>query len=151
MSALPTLLQHAEGERDQVLAALRRAEDDARRARSQADDLLAYRAEYRQRWAGRFAERGTAEIVGCYQSFVQRLDEALDQQQQRAAGADAACARQRDALRAAEIRVASVRKLIERRALELQRVLGRREQRQTDEAAQHLQTRWRPALGDTTT
>ena len=146
MTALKTLLDHAEGARDQLLAALRRADQQAERVQAQADQLTVYRNEYQQRWAGQFSRRGAIEIVHCYQSFMQRLDEAVAQQQQQVDAATAACERLRGQLMAAEMRVASVRKLIERRVVEQRRAHDRHEQRQTDETAQQI--RWRAAQNE---
>ena len=138
---LATVLQHAESERDQALAALRRAEEQWRRLQAQAEQLLNYRGEYEQRWSTRFAQRGTPEIVACYRSFNDRLDEAIVQQRAQASAANAQCERLRAALAAAELRVASVKKLIERRLAEQRRVQAMRDQRQTDETAQHHRRR----------
>lgn len=141
MNTLHTLLQQAEGQRDQALAALQRAEELARRAQAQAEQLAGYRGEYRQRWSQQFSRQGTMDIVHCYQSFTQRLDEAIQQQNQQAAHTEAQVAQLRQQLVAAEMRVAAVKKLIERRTHEHRRHAERREQRQTDETAQQL--RWR--------
>ncbi len=140
MSALNTLLSQAEAERNQAMAALRRAEEHVRRLRAQADQLSGYRADYQRRWAGQFSRQGTMDIVQCYQSFTQRLDEALAQQQQLTDTAQSQVPALREKLQAAEMRVASVRKLIERRQAELRHAAERHEQRQTDETAQQL--RW---------
>lgn len=139
--SLNTVLQHAEKERDQAQAALRRAEEHARRAQAQAEQLQGYRADYQRRWTQQFSRQGTMDIVQCYQSFTQRLDEALTQQTTLATHAGATAERLRQALLAAETRVASVRKLIERRQAEQRLAHDRREQRQTDETAQQI--RWR--------
>jgi flagellar FliJ protein len=139
--SLGTVLQHAEKERDQAQAALRRAEEHARRAQAQAEQLQGYRADYQRRWTQQFSRQGTMDIVQCYQSFTQRLDEALTQQTTLATHAGATVERLRQALLAAETRVASVRKLIERRQAEQRLAHDRREQRQTDETAQQI--RWR--------
>jgi flagellar FliJ protein len=141
MSALNTLLSQAEGERNQAMAALRRAEEHVRRLRAQTEQLSGYRADYQRRWAGQFSQQGTMDIVQCYQSFTQRLDEALAQQQQQTTAAEQQVAVLREKLLATELRVASVRKLIERRQAELRHAEDRREQRQTDETAQ--QVLWR--------
>jgi len=138
MSALNTLLQHVEGERDQAQAALRRAEEQARRVRTQAEQLQQYRADYQKRWTGEFSRQGTMDIVQCYQSFMQRLDEALLQQTQQAEAAEAMVQRLRQVLLAAETRVASVRKLMQRRQAEQRLAHDRRDQRQTDETAQQI-------------
>ena len=138
--SLTTLLQHAEGERDQALAALRRAEEHAKRAQAQAEQLQSYRSDYQRRWSAQFSRQGTMDIVHCYQNFTQRLDEALAQQAQQSEVAEATAQRLRQALLAAEMRVASVRKLMERRQAEQRRAQDRSEQRQTDETAQQI--RW---------
>lgn len=139
-TALTTLLEQATSERDQILAALQRAEQHARRLQAQADQLLGYRGEYQQRWQQQFSRQGAAEIVQCYHGFMTRLDDALGQQNGQAAAAGANVERLRQRLVAAEMRVASVRKLIERRQAEALKTLQRRDQRQTDEMAQRV--RW---------
>lgn len=147
MSALQTLLEQAESERDQILAAVRRAEEQQRRAQLQADQLDGYRGEYTARWAAQFRERGAIEILNCYQSFGSRIDEALTMQQQQLAQLEAGTERLRQRLVAAETRVASVRKLIERRESEAARTQLRRDQRQTDETAQQILWRAAQAAG----
>jgi flagellar FliJ protein len=140
VTALHTLLARAEAERDQLMAAHRRAEEQARRVQAQAEQLRGYRSDYQARWSGQFSRQGAIEIVHCYQSFMQRLDEALAQQQRQVEATEAQRQRLRQALLAAETRVASVRKLMERRQAELRLAQERRDQRQTDEAAQQI--RW---------
>lgn len=145
-SALATVLERAEADRDLVQTALRRVEDQLRHLQRQADQLGGYRGEYQQRWTAQFARGSTTEIVHCYRSFMTRLDEAVDQQRAQATQAQAQAERLRQQLVAAETRVASVRKLIERRELEHRRVLAQREQRQADEQAQRMR---RPQPGST--
>ena len=147
MNTLKTLLQQAEGRRDQALAALRRAEELAHRAREQAQQLAGYRGQYQQRWSQQFSQHGTMDIVQCYQSFNQRLDEAIGQQNTQADSAEQQVQRLRDHLLATEVRVASVRKLMERREAERRRAAERHDQRQTDETA--MQLRWRAHRAET--
>lgn len=146
MATLQLLLDRATQERDRVAGELRRGEEMALRARRQGEQLAAYRGEYLQRWSGQFGRGGAIELMHCYQSFMQRLDEALDQQQRQIDAAERAVAAMRQVLVQAEVRVASVKKLIERRQAELQRAEDRRDQRQTDETAQHV-TRHRQRNG----
>ena len=82
LNTLTTVLQHAQGERDQALAALRQAEAADSAARGQASTLQNYRGEYRERWTARFREEGTVELLHCYQGFSQRLDQAISMQSQ---------------------------------------------------------------------
>ncbi|MEN9629973.1 MAG: hypothetical protein RJA10_3201 [Pseudomonadota bacterium] len=146
MATLQMLLDRATQERDRLAGELRRGQEMALRARRQGEQLAAYRGEYLQRWQGQFGRGGAIELVHCYQSFMQRLDEALQQQQRQIDAAERAVDAVRQALAQAEVRVAAVKKLIERRQADLQRAHERRDQRQTDETAQHL-TRNRPRAG----
>lgn len=146
MATLQLLLDRATQERDRVAGEMRRGEEMALRARRQGEQLAAYRGEYLQRWSGQFGRGGAIELMHCYQSFMQRLDEALEQQQRQIDAAERAVAAMRQVLVQAEVRVASVKKLIERRQAELQRAEDRRDQRQTDETAQHV-TRHRQRNG----
>lgn len=141
LQALHLLHDQARQERDQAGAALRRCEEMLRRARFQASQLDEYRLEYTQRWSLQFGRHGAIEIVHCYHAFMQRLDEAivLQQRQTDAAAREVEAARQ--ALLRAELRLASVSKLIERRMLEYERMQWRREQRHGDEIGQQLARR----------
>lgn len=75
------------------------------------------------------------DIVACYQSFGQRLNQAVDTQGHVAQHADQREERARDALRQAEMRVAALRQLIKRREAEAKAAADRREQRIADEFA----------------
>ena len=133
---LQTLLERAEAERDAAQAEFKLAEQQTRRARSQADDLHQYRSEYDQRWVSHFRQSGTPVLVQCHRSFGQRLDSAIDLQHNTARQLDQRSQQARRLLLEREQRVAAVRKLIQRRQAEAQRLSDQREQRNTDEAAQ---------------
>jgi flagellar FliJ protein len=136
MRSLDTLLQHERDARDQALAEHKRAADSATRAVEQSAQLIAYRDDYRSRWAAQFQQGGTMAIVHCYRNFIQRLDQAVTQQAQAAEHCAAALAHARAELLRRERQLASVRKLIERRAAEAQRGVKRREQKANDELSQ---------------
>ena len=147
IEALQLLLERATQERDRLVAERRRADEVTLRARRQGQQLMDYRAEYLQRWNRQFGRGGAIEIVHCYQSFMQRLDDALAQQQRQIDAAERQAEALREALVRAEVRVASVRKLIERQQAERRRAHERRDQRHTDEMAQQAaQRRPRGAL-----
>jgi len=141
LESLNLLLEKASAERDRLAADLRRAEEVALRTRAQGEQLAAYRGEYVERWSAQFGRGGAIEIVHCYQSFMQRLDEAMQQQQRQVDQAQRQLAQLRHALLEAEVRVASVKKLAERRRAEHQREQQRRDQRATDETSQQLAMR----------
>ncbi|MBV8034388.1 flagellar export protein FliJ [Roseateles sp.] len=132
---LGLLLERAEGERDAAAQALHAASAQAQAARAQHGELAGYRQDYQQRWTQSFAQATTMSIVGCYRSFGQRLDQAVDTQGHVAQHADQREGRAREALCQAELRVASLRQLIARRQAEADKLAQRREQRASDEFA----------------
>jgi flagellar FliJ protein len=135
LQPLALLLERSERLRDAAIAEHRRMRTASEAAQAQTENLLAYRRDYEQRWRAQFCREGKIELVRHYQSFMERLTQAIDQQtriteqaMQQVEGALAA-------VREQELRCASVRKLIERR-LDEQRVhADRRDQNQTDEFA----------------
>jgi len=135
LQPLAALLAQSERERDLALADQQRAQAASDAADAQARQLLDYRREYEQRWNAQFSREGQIELVRCYQSFVERLTQAVDQQTRIAEHAKQQLANAVVAVRTAETRCAAVRKLIERRSAELRALAGRREQQQTDETA----------------
>ena len=138
MDTLNTLLEQAEAERNRALAAFNQSRARCDAARAQQAQLDAYRSEYQQRWSLQFAQGATLAIVRCYQAFADRLDTAIAQQGQAVSLAQAAQARASDALTANELRVASVRKLIERRMLAQRQASDQREQKLDDEQAMRV-------------
>lgn len=138
--SLATLLQQAESDRDAQQTVLRGLENAAAAAQTQSEQLLAYRAQYQQRWTQQFRQSGTIEVLQAYQGFSQRLDQAISHQNHVAAQAQTRVQQARAELLAREQRVAAVRKLIERRMAEQQRAADRREQRASDEAASRRST-----------
>lgn len=135
LRTLSVLLEHAQTERDEALRDLQEASAQADQAKVQADQLQTYRSDYQQRWNSQFARQGTMDIVMCYQSFGARLDQAIAHQSQVALHANNRVAVARELLMERELRVLSVRKLMERRHQEMQRALARQDQKSTDEQA----------------
>ena len=101
--------------------------------------LLTYRREYEQRWSAQFCREGQIELVRCYQGFMERLSEAIEQQ---TLTAELAAARLEQAVvtvRGHELQLASVRRLVERRRLaETACAAQRSDQKQTDELAARI-------------
>jgi flagellar protein FliJ len=135
LQPLTALLTQTEAERDAALTDLQRAQSAQQTSQAQAEQLLTYRREYEQRWNGRFSTDGKIELVRCYQGFMERLTQAVESQARVAEQAATQLARTRDVLQGHEMRVASVRKLIERRIAEIRLGADRREQKQADELA----------------
>ena len=126
--------QHAR-RRDEAAAEHRQAAAARESALAQAEQLLTYRREYEARWRAQFARVGAMALVHCYQGFTDRLALAIEQQGRVIEHAAARLAEACATLREAELRCASVQRLIERRVGEARLVADRRDQKQTDEAA----------------
>ncbi len=133
--ALQTLRELAERQRDAARAALMQAEAQSNRALAQLDQLESYQGDYRARAPGLGGLAAPIELLHCHQGFMGRLDQALAQQRQAVQNGHAELLRRRQHLQEAELKLASVQKLIERRATERQRADTRREQSRSDEAA----------------
>ena len=133
--SLTLLLGQQERQRDAALAEHQRTLLASEAAAAQATQLHTYRREYEQRWSEQFKREGKIELVRCYQSFMERLTQAVDQQTHVAEHAAQQVERALSALREAELRCASVRKLIERRLQEQRVAADRRDQKQSDEMA----------------
>ncbi|MBC7976610.1 MAG: flagellar FliJ family protein [Myxococcales bacterium] len=135
VQTLTILLGQNERRRDAAIAEHQRAQGVADAARSQAEQLLAYRRDYELRWSAQFCREGRMELVHCYQSFMERLTLAVEQQSRIADHTAQQVELALGALRDTELRCASVRKLIDRRLAEQRLDAERRDQKQTDEAA----------------
>ena len=143
---LQNLLAQAEGERDTAARVLRQAEAMVQQAETQSRQLHDYRGEFDQRWTQHFQRSGTPELLHCQRGFGQRLDQAIHHQQLNTQQLGNRVAQARSVLMARELRVAMVRKLVQRRLAELSLLTERRDQRSTDEAAQRAAATGRARL-----
>ena len=135
LRTLTLLLGETERRRDAALAEHQRAIAAAESAAAQAQELLTYRREYEQRWGAQFSRQGQIELVRCYQSFMERMTQAVDQQVRVVERARQQVGQAQAALVEVELRCASVRKIIERRTREHALAEDRREQKHSDELA----------------
>lgn len=135
LQPLRFLAARTEAERDQALAEQHKAEAGARAAAAQAAELLAYRRDYEARWHAEFCREGKIELVRCYQGFMERLTQAVEQQARIAEHAAGAAAQRAATVRDLDLRASGLHKLIQRRVGESDRALARAEQSQSDEQA----------------
>ncbi|MCZ8234539.1 MAG: flagellar export protein FliJ [Inhella sp.] len=137
LDTLQLVLRQAERERDQAQALMLQAQARANQARAQAQDLHRYQGEYDARWHQQFQHSNTGiETLQNYRRFGDRLGEAIAQQGQLATVLEGRLDLARQALQDKEMRVAAIRKLIERRWAEAQRLAARQEQKANDEFGQ---------------
>lgn len=134
--SLQTLLEHAERARDEGQVALQQAEKAARDLQTQAQQLTAYHSEYDARHPARGGRAAPIELLRCHLGFMQRLQQAQAQQQAQLQAAQQRVTQRIQALVGLEMRVAAIRKLLERREKEQLTANQRREQRGNDEASQ---------------
>jgi flagellar FliJ protein len=135
LQPLITLLEQAERDRDAALAEHQQALRQHQSAIEQAAHLQQYRDDHSRRWQHRFGQQGAIEIVHCYQGFTERLNQAVSYQDHMVEHAQARVEHCKTLLLEQEMRVASVRKLIERRQGEARLAQDRREQKAADEFA----------------
>jgi flagellar FliJ protein len=135
LHSLRLLLAQAEAQRDEALAEQMKLEAAQRASATQAEQLVAYRREYEQRWSAEFCREGKIELVRCYQGFVVRLTQAVEQQQRIAVNAAAQAERAAIVVRGHDVRASALKKLVERRIQEGRRVAAGLEQKQSDEHA----------------
>ena len=134
-NALRLLLAQAEAQRDKAFAEQLKLEAARRAAMAQAEQLVVYRREYEQRWSAEFCREGKIELVRCYQGFMERLTQAVDQQERIAVHSSLQAERAAAIVRGHEVRAAALKKLVERRLHEGRRVAAGLEQKQNDEQA----------------
>ena len=135
LQPLLVLLEQAEGQRDEALARQARAEKALAAGRAQQTQLHEYRSEYENCWGAQFRTGVTMTLMQCYQDFVGRLHGAVDLQAQQVQRLAHDFERMRNETLAAEMRVASVKKLIERRETTMLLQAERRDQKSQDEMA----------------
>ncbi|MEO8526025.1 MAG: flagellar FliJ family protein [Caldimonas sp.] len=135
LNALRLLLAQAEAQRDEALAEQMKLEAAQRASAAQAEQLVTYRREYEQRWSAEFCREGKIELVRCYQGFVVRLTQAVEQQQRIAINVAAQAERAAIVVRGHDVRAAALKKLVERRVEESRRVAADTEQKESDEHA----------------
>jgi flagellar protein FliJ len=133
--ALHTMHRLIEAERNSARSALHEAENWSNQALAQLEQLRQYRADTLARAPGQRGQLAGVVQLQWHGGFVGRLDQAITQQTAVLAQASAQLQRRRELLLQAEVKLASVAKMMERRAAEEGRVLARREQRAADEAA----------------
>ena len=135
LQPLRFLASRTEAERDQALTAQLQAEAAHRAAVAQHADLIRYRREYEARWQAEFCREGKIELVRCYQGFMERLTQAVEQQARTVDQAASLANKRAAAVRDLEMRASGLHRLIQRRLGKGQRVAERAEQSRSDEHA----------------
>ena len=135
LQTLQVLLEQEQGRRDEARAALQAALKHLGAQSTQSDGLTGYRGEYSRKWSERFQQGAQMEIVRSYHGFLERLDQAITQQQQVVAHAQRAVDSARQRLIDREVRVATVERLMQRQREQQARAQTRLDQKNLDEMA----------------
>lgn len=135
LSALHVAVELATRQRDEARRALQHAQMARAAAQDQLDQLQHYAVETDQRWGVAEDTPRTPEVFFHHRHFMGRLDHAIGLQTGVLGDQDARIAALAQQLVQAELRLTSLRKLVERRQQELALAQMRRDQKQTDERA----------------
>ncbi|MBL8365327.1 MAG: flagellar export protein FliJ [Burkholderiaceae bacterium] len=134
-NALSVAVEMATRQRDEARRVLQHAQGAQRAAQDQLQVLQGYAQETENRWGMRAQATVAPEVMFHHYHFMGRLDHAaglqsgvVDDHAQRVALAQ-------QQLRDAEVRLASLRKLLEKRQMEALQAQARRDQKMTDERA----------------
>lgn len=146
MNAILLALDVARRRRDQVVGQVLAVQSQSVAAQGQLTQLGSYALETRDKWAIGARAQSTPEVLRHYHQFMERLQQAIDMQQQVLAKHEQALAEQRRVLLQVDIRIAGLQRLLEKRQLEANRLLSSREQKQLDEHAAQQHRRHRASL-----
>lgn len=106
----------------------------------QLDQLQSYAADTQGRWSVAAQSSTTPQIVGHSYQFMARLDDTVNLQHGVIADVQRQCQTARQGLLDAEVMLAGLQRLIEKRRQDQLRRGGRLEQQQTDEFASRRRT-----------
>ncbi|MBK7718841.1 MAG: flagellar FliJ family protein [Giesbergeria sp.] len=134
-NALLVAVEMAERQRDAARHSLHDAQAGALAAQEQMAQLETYAAETDARWGMRAGASLAPEVLFHHRHFMGRLEHAMQLQSRVLADHAQRVAGSERALIAAQVRLATLKKLVAKRQRELELVQQRREQKQTDERA----------------
>lgn len=135
LHAFQVAVEMAERKRDDARQALQDARNARQAAQQQLDQIESYAQETQNRWGLRADATVKPEVMYHHYQFMDRLAHASGLQSgvvgDQSGRVDAAA----QALLQAELRVTSLKKVVEKRRREMEQLQARRDQKQTDERA----------------
>lgn len=141
LHSLLIVLERERERRDAAMLALRDAERRLAQADAQGRTLLSYRDDTASQWGTPLGRVTTPPQLHTARHFLQRLDAALQQHGDEQQRVQALVQQRRAQLLAAETRLASIDRLVERRRRAHRARQDHREQKASDERAQVLAAR----------
>ena len=134
-NALSVAVEMATRQRDEARRVLQHAQGAQRAAQDQLQVLQGYAQETENRWGMRAQATVAPEVMFHHYHFMGRLDHAAGLQSGVVDDLAQRVALAQQQLRDAEVRLASLRKLLEKRQMEALQAQARRDQKMTDERA----------------
>ena len=135
ISALNTLIELATTEVDDAAARLGRAVRAVEEAKQKLGLLAGYRDDYAQRFQNTMANGFTPMAYRNFQGFMDKLDQAINGQQQLVRDAEWRVEKERGAWRESERKRISYDALASRARTAAEQKIAKREQKQSDEQA----------------
>ena len=138
LKPLIALLEQVERERDAAIARHQQSRAHFEGAQRQAEQLDLYRNDYAQKYSPQTRRSSTPDLLQCYHGFMERLHLAIEQQDHAVVQWRTSTEQAAHMLKQHELRVASVRKLIERRRHEHAHARQRQDMHASDEHAARM-------------
>lgn len=135
LGALSVAVDLASRKRDEARRVLQDAQRAQQAARDQMAQLEGYAQETQNRWGMRADAQVQPQVMYHHYQFMDRLHHAMGLQTTVVNDHEGRIAVAQQALLAAELRLASLKKLTEKRLKEFAQLQARRDQKQTDERA----------------
>lgn len=135
LNALAVAVEAASRKRDEARRALQDTQAAQQAAQAQLEQLEGYARETEARWGVKADTAMKPEVMYHHYQFMNRLGHAAGIQNGVVGDHAHRVEVARQALRQAELRLASLRKVVDKRRQELELAQMRREQKQTDERA----------------
>ncbi len=132
---LQVAMEHATRLRDAAVQRLAQARLARQRAQQQMDQLTGYSGETEQRWLIRGQLGIAPEVMFHHRQFMSRLDQTIELQKTQMARHDQLVQDAERELTQAELRLVSLRQVVQRRQHDAALALQRREQKEVDELA----------------
>lgn len=135
LHALMVAIEMATHKRDEARQLLRERQRAHEAAQSQMEQLQSYVQEMQQRWAPQEGAELKLEVLYHHEQFMARLQHAIGLQAKVVQDQAIRLETAQKALMTAELRVTSLKKVVQTRQRDIALAQMRREQKQTDERA----------------
>lgn len=135
LNALMVAIDAASRKRDEARQTVQDRQRAQQAGQAQMDQLQAYAQEMRQRWGAHESQSVQPEVMFHQYQFMERLQHAMDLQTRVMADLAIRLETAQKALMACELRVSSLRKVVEVRRRDIALAQMRREQKETDDRA----------------